>query len=189
MTPWVRSLRRHVGRGYKGCPAEVNGVKIGPQHNNWSCGPVALRHCLLSRGLDISAKKLIGWACSTRAGTGDKQLVRAARRAGCQLVPHVRRSPATIRRLVTSRLQRGAPLILCTERWSHWVAALHCGRRGFLVLDSSRPGPVIRLLTWRQLERKLRLSYSPKVRSAFKNDRRPNYFVMELSRPVHRVGR
>lgn len=186
MSRWLTQLYRNVGQGFKRSPVIINGIPIGPQPNNWSCGPTSLRHCLLARGRDIDVAKLAKWAGSTRTGTDDDQLIAAALRAGHDLKPMTRRSSGTAKRLIVSRLKKGNPLILCVERWSHWIVVLHHGTRGFLVLDSSRPGPVIRLLSWRRLERLIRLTYSARFKEWFENDRRPNYFIMELSKPVHR---
>lgn len=189
MKLWLASLRERVGQGTIKQFAIINGVPIGPQRNNWSCGLSALRHCLLSRGINTDVQMLSKWAGATRAGVGEVQLDKASRRAGCVLRSHMRRSEKSAERLLRSRLKRGVPLILCVERWSHWIAAVGCGPKSYLIIDSSRPGPVIKLVTWKWLERKLRQAPSRKLKEIFNHDKRPAYFVMELTRPVQRSSR
>lgn len=189
MSTWVKSAYLNVGRGTGGHgrpwrPAIVNGTEVEPQRNGWSCGPASLRYCLLVHGINVEVERLARWAGSTRAGTDDTQLRRAASRAGCSFAEYTRRSPVTVRRLIESKLKLGTPMIACVERWQHWVAVLHRSRRGFLVLDSSRPGPVIQLWSWKKLERRLRLVYSYRHRALFKRDRRPIYYVLALPKPV-----
>jgi ABC-type bacteriocin/lantibiotic exporter with double-glycine peptidase domain len=192
MATWIRSAYHNVGRGTGGNgrpwkPAVVNGVTVEPQRNNWSCGPAALRYCLLVHGIDEDVTRLAHLAGSTRAGTDEGQLTRAANYLGLKLASHVRRSPVTARRLIESKLRLGVPLILCAENWQHWVALLHKSRRGFLIFDSSRPGPVIQLWNWRKLERRLRLLPNVRrYRAHFRNNRSPIYAFMSLSRPIQR---
>lgn len=177
------------GRGKPWRPADVNGVTVGPQRNNWSCGPAALRYCLLVHGIDKDVTYLARAAGSTRSGTDEKQLERAARRLGCKLGNHQRRAAVTIRRLIESKLQMGVPLIACVDKWQHWIAVLHKSKRGFLILDSSRPGPVIQLRSWKWLERQMRLPWSRRYQKFFGRNRSPIYSAMALSRPVQRRRR
>lgn len=194
MRTFIAAAYQRVGRGTGGRgkpyrPADVNGVGVEPQRNNWSCGPAALRYCLLVYGIDVSAARLAELAGSTRAGTDEAQLTKAARRVGCKLHSHTRRSPVTAKKFIQSSLRHGTPLILCVEKWQHWIAVLHCSRRGYLIFDSSRPGPVIQLRTWAWVEKQVRLDYCKKFRSAFKRTRAPVYSALSLARPVQRRSR
>lgn len=189
MRTFISAAYRNVGLGTGGRgrpwqPADVNGVLVEPQRNNWSCGPAALRYCLLVHGVDYDVTDLAELAGSTRAGTDELQLVKAARRVGCKLSNHQRRSPDTAKKLVEDRLQMGVPLIACVEGWQHWVAVLHRSRKGFLVFDSNRPGPVIQVWSWKKLEQRLRLSPCKRYRQYFRRNPNPVYSVMALSRPV-----
>lgn len=194
MRTFISAAYRNVGLGTGGRgrpwrPADVNGVLVGPQRNNWSCGPAALRYCLLVHGIDYEVSDLAALAGSTRAGTDETQLTKAARRVGCKLGNHQRRSPVTARRLIEAKLRMGVPLIVCVEKWQHWIAVLHRSKRGFLVFDSSRPGPVIQLRPWRWLEKQMRLMPCQRYRQYFKRNRSPVYAAMALSRPVQRRRR
>lgn len=188
---FIAAAYRNVGKGTGGRrrkwkPAFLNGVPIEPQRNNWSCGPAALRYCLLVHGIDVDVMTLADYAGSTRSGTDETQLGKAAKRAGCRLTPHVRRSHITARRFITRMLRAGTPLILCVEKWQHWIAVLHCSRRGFLVFDSSRPGPVIMLRSWKWLEKRLRLEPNRKFKQYFRDTSAPMYSILSISGPVQR---
>ena len=194
MRTFITAAYRSVGKGTGGRgkpwrPADVNGVLVEPQRNNWSCGPAALRYCLLVHGIDKNVAQLARLAGSTRSGTDERKLIRAARRLGCKLANHQRRSPVTARRLIETKLKLGVPLILCVEKWQHWIAVLHKSKKGFLVFDSNRPGPVIRLRSWKWVERRLRLLPTPRYQAFFKHNRSPIYSILSLSRPVQRRRR
>jgi len=180
MSTFIREAYLHIGEGTGGPgrpwkPALVNGSKVEPQRNNWSCGPMALRYCLLAYGLDVDARRIARLAGSTRAGTNESQMSWAAVWLKSSFKNHTRKSPDAIKRLILDNLKRGRPLIACVEQWAHWIAVLHHTRRGYLVFDSSRPGPVIRLRSWKWLERQLRYT---------KTEERPLYAVATVGRPV-----
>lgn len=191
MRTFISAAYRNVGRGTGGRgrpwkPADVNGVMVEPQRNNWSCGPAAMRYCLLVHGIDYDVIDLAALAGSTRAGTDEQQLIKAAKKLGCRLSNHQRRSDVTARRMVEDRLRMGVPLIVCVEKWQHWIAVLHKSRKGFLVFDSNRPGPVIQLWSWEKLERKMRLAPCKRYQQYFKRSSSPVYSAMSLRRPVQR---
>ncbi len=194
MSTWIRSAYCCVGQGTGGQgkpwqPADVNGVAVEPQRNNWSCGPAALRYCLLVHGIDKEIAYISRIAGSTRAGTDERKQIKAARHLGCKLANYNRRSPVTAHHLIETKLRLGVPLILCVEKWQHWIAVIHKSRKGFLVFDSNRPGPVIKLRSWKWVERRLRLTYCLRYRPYFKNNRSPIYSILSLSRPVQRRHR
>lgn len=185
MSTWIRNAYKNVGNGTGGLgrpwnPAYVNGALIEPQRNNWSCGPAALRYCLMLYGIDETISNIIDYAQSSRStGTDENQLITAANSVGCELVHYQRRTPKTTKNLIENKLRLGMPLIVCTERWQHWIAVLHKSKKGFLIFDSSRPGPVIQIWSWKKLERRMKLA-------PHKGCKYPTYFIMALFRPVHR---
>lgn len=194
MPTWIRSAYKNVGKGTGGRgrpwkPANINGILVEPQRNNWSCGPVSLRHCMLVFGNDVDVVEIVKLAGSTRAGTDETQLTKAAATLGFKLTSYIRRSPTTLKRLIESKLRIGVPLVACVDRWQHWVAVLHRSRLGFLVLNSSRPGPVVQLWTWKQLERRIRLVYCRRFKQYFNSNLGPIYAVMALCQPVQRRKR
>lgn len=164
---FVRSAYRNVGKGMGGrrtkyVPAVVSDIEIEPQRNNWSCGPVALRYCFARFGRDILVADIIEAAQSTRAGTGEVKLQYATHRFGFNWYVHTKVTAAATKRTVDNLLKRGHALILCTEKWQHWVACMHHDpKRGYLIFDSSRPGPVIQVHGWKWLKKRLRYVPEP----------------------------
>jgi hypothetical protein len=155
-TSFVREALKHVGEGTSARPVNVAGMLVYPQKNKWACGPWALRHCFLKWGLDIDPYDLAAWCKSTRAGTGDRGMELGAYLVGGRYRTIDVDSAAEAHRQIDRLLKQGKPLVLSVEKWGHWVACLHHGPRGYLVFDSSRPGPVIQLWSWHKLKKRLR---------------------------------
>ena len=57
-----------------------------PQSNRWQCGPFALKHALAIVGYFVDEGSITRAAKSTRYGTDEKMLRRAAERFQCKLV-------------------------------------------------------------------------------------------------------
>lgn len=177
---FIREAHRHVGMGYRRRPVIVQAITVRPQRNKWSCGPMALRHCLLAFGVDVPAAKLAFHARTTRNGTDEFMLKRAARRFKFILEFQDHRSAREAYRAMLAQLNMGRPMMLCIDNWEHWIAILDHSRRGFLVLDSSRPGPVIQLRSWRWLRSKLRVRFSLRWAWYFGSDHRSVYSIFPL---------
>lgn len=187
MATFISVAHKNVGKGFRDKPLNINGTEIRPQRNNWSCGPMSLRYCLLAKGIDADDRKIANWAGSTRSGTDEKKLARATKKLGMRLVMHQRRTPESAHKLILSCLKRGDPVLLCVENWSHWIAVVHHKRyHGFLVFNSNRPGPVIQLRPWKYLKRQMKLSPQPRFKHYFKHDKRPIYDVWTIRGPVQR---
>ena len=186
---FVSSAHQNVGKGTGGrtkkcnkkyVPAKVDGIDIEPQHNNWSCGPMSLRYCLARLGRDVSVEDIAELAYSTRAGTGELKLQRAAHVLGYHWHSHTLITAKSAKDTIERLLKRGHALILCVEKWKHWVACLHHSHRGYLIFDSSRPGPVVQLHGWNWVRKRLR--YVPSETGD------PIYYIASVSRkPVQRT--
>jgi ABC-type bacteriocin/lantibiotic exporter with double-glycine peptidase domain len=156
MSRFVREAYKYVGLGTTANPVTVAGSQVYPQKNNWACGPWSLRHCLLKLGIDLDPYDLAEMCRSTRAGTTEKQLELGAYLAGGRLRVVDVESAAEAKRQIHRLLHKGWPLVLSVDKEQHWVACLHASARGYLVFDSSRPGPVIQLWSWYKLKKRLR---------------------------------
>lgn len=179
---FIDEAYRNVGRGTGGSngakrqPVFVYNAVIEPQRNSWSCGPHALRNAMASHGRITDVEHLGEIAGANRKGTDEFDLMKAARACDHELFPFEYGSQVAFKRRLTLALSRGNPLILCTENGSHWISLFdHTKRRGYLVMDSSRPGPVIQLVSWKRLVDLLRYRPDPKKRAT--------YFAMELFSP------
>lgn len=126
------------------------------QPNDWTCGPFALKHALVTLGklADESAISQVAhphwWA-----GTDEVKLARAARAFECDL-PFIRRTdPDRAHASLVSHLRKGRPVILCVDEWGHWITVV-CHEDGRFVVIDSRDTPVLQVLTWPQLRNRWR---------------------------------
>jgi hypothetical protein len=123
---------------------------IYKQPGKWECGPFALKHALLMRGLLASEREIARLAGTGPDGTDEKELERAAAHYGCGL-PTVRRFESDAARDELIRyLRDGSPCLLCINGWDHWVTAVHEEAGQFIILDSEKP-EVILVVDWPRL--------------------------------------
>jgi hypothetical protein len=123
---------------------------IYKQPGKWECGPFALKHALLMRGVLVSEWEIARLAGMNPDGTDEVQLESAARRYGCEL-PTIRELDAEeAREQLVGYLRDGVPCLLCVDGWDHWVTAVHEEEGRFIVLDSEKP-EVIVVLDWPRL--------------------------------------
>lgn len=125
--------------------------KFQVQPNNWTCGPAALRHALLCYGELHSARKLARWAKTDQEGTTEFGLMRAAYKAGYKLHHGLYRTAALAKETVRASLRHGFPIVLCTDKWRHWVCCYHATSKHLWVVDSDPYTPkLVQRLTWRE---------------------------------------
>ncbi len=123
---------------------------IYKQPGKWECGPFALKHALLMRGVLASEREIASLAGTSLDGTDEKQLERAAAHYGCKL-PTIRKvEPDGARDELTGHLRDGYPCLLCINGWDHWVTAVHEEAGQFILLDSEKPD-VIEVIDWPRL--------------------------------------
>jgi hypothetical protein len=124
-----------------------------PQPNLWQCGPFALKHALVMLGI-LADENEVALIAGSRwwSGTDEFQLAKAARRFNCDLTLIRRYDPEVARRELVSYLQRGIPVLLCVEEWSHWVTAVKMEQGKFIIFDSKEK-PVLTILNWRELKK------------------------------------
>ena len=124
-----------------------------PQPNLWQCGPFALKHALVTLGI-LADENEVAAVAGTRwwSGTDEFQLAKAARHFNCDLTLIRRYDPAIARRELVSFLQRGIPVLLCVQEWSHWITAVKIEQGKFIILDSGKKS-VLTILSWRDLKK------------------------------------
>jgi hypothetical protein len=130
-------------------------VGFYPQSNRWQCGPFALKHALAIVGRFVDEGSLTKAARTTKEGTDEKMLRRAAERFDCRLL-EVRRftEPAAFKAL-TSALALGRACMICINQWGHWVTIVGFDAKSerFVVIDSEK-NPVVRIPAWSELKRR-----------------------------------
>ncbi len=156
MNRFIKEAYEHAWEGMKTKPALVAGILVYPQKNNWACGPWSLRHCFMKWGLDIDPYRIARCALSTRAGTGERQMELGAYRLGASYRSLTLTSARAAKEEMRKAFHRGDAVVLSVDNDEHWIACLHHSQRGYLIFDSSRPGPVIQLRSWAWVKRRLR---------------------------------
>lgn len=126
-----------------------------PQSNKWQCGPFALKHALAIVGQFVDERSITKVARSTRSGTDEKMLCRAASRFECDLVEVRKTEDASAFRALTKALTKGRPCLICINQWGHWVTIVgfDAKRKRFVVIDSEKD-PVVRIAAWNELKRR-----------------------------------
>jgi len=125
-----------------------------PQPNNFTCGPYALKHALVVLGRPVEAAQIANTAGTHWwSGTNEIQLARAAREHECDLVLKRRPNADAARRELLASLRAQTPVLLCVDRWEHWITVVRHEARRFVVIDSELD-PVLNVLTWPELRKR-----------------------------------
>jgi len=131
-------------------------VGLYEQPNDYTCGPFALKHALVTLGRLADEDSISSYANPHWwAGTDEIKLAKAARHFDCDL-PFLRRTDpdrayTSLVRYINQRL----PVILCVDDWGHWVTVVRHEQARFVVIDS-REEPVLKVLSWPQLRNRWR---------------------------------
>ena len=127
-----------------------------PQPNDWTCGPFALKHALIALGRFVEAQQIAATARSHWwSGTDEIRLARAAREFECDLVLERRSEAEAARKQLVKFLREQTPVLLCVDKWEHWITAVRSEDGRFVVIDSTSE-PVMNILTWAQLRARWR---------------------------------
>lgn len=122
-----------------------------PQPNEWTCGPFALKHAMVTLGRAVEAVEIANTARTHWwSGTNEIRLARAARSFDCDLVLERSRHAEEARKRLVKHLREQVPVLLCVDEWTHWITVVGVEGRRFLVIDSEQD-PVLTIHTWPQL--------------------------------------
>lgn len=127
-----------------------------PQPNDYTCGPFALKHALVTLGRLVDEDRIATLARTTWwSGTDEIRLARAARAFDCDLPVLRSRDPMRAKKMLLDHLRQRIPVLLCVDEWGHWITAVRYEGSRFVVIDSNLD-PVLNLLSWAQLEKRWR---------------------------------
>ena len=126
-----------------------------PQSNRWQCGPFALKHALAIVGHFVDEGSITRAAKTTKEGTDEKMLKRAAERFDCRLIEIRRFTEAAAFKALKAALVAGKPCMICINQWGHWVTIVGFDAKSerFVVIDSEKD-PVVRIPAWSELKRR-----------------------------------
>lgn len=121
------------------------------QPNDWTCGPFALKHALVTLGRLADEDTIANVAHPHWwAGTDEVKLARAARHFDCDLPTVRRKDAARARGTLVRYVDQDFPVLLCVDDWEHWITVVRHESNRFVVLDS-RSEPIVHVLDWPQL--------------------------------------
>lgn len=122
-----------------------------PQPNEWTCGPFALKHAMVTLGRSVEAGAIAQTARTHWwSGTDEIRLARAARTFDCDLMLERSSDAEDARKRLQKHLREQVPVLLCVDGWAHWITVVGVEGRRFLVIDSAKD-PVLQIYTWPQL--------------------------------------
>ncbi|HET6401168.1 MAG TPA: hypothetical protein VFH95_07185 [Candidatus Kapabacteria bacterium] len=126
-----------------------------PQNNRWQCGPFALKHALAIVGHFVDEGSITRAARTTKEGTDEKMLRRAAERFDSRLIEVRRFTEAAAFKALKAALTKGSPCMICINQWGHWVTIVGFDAKSerFVVIDSEKD-PVVRIPAWSELKRR-----------------------------------
>jgi ABC-type bacteriocin/lantibiotic exporter with double-glycine peptidase domain len=132
------------------------------QSNTYTCGPATLRHALLCYGVRRSIRALARMCgTSKQEGTSPRELERVAKELGFTLAWSTWHSAAGASAEMLRCLRAHEPVLLCVDKdsesgaWAHWIVVVGATARTVTIVDSSRPGPAVRRISWKLLMRRL----------------------------------
>lgn len=107
-----------------------------PQEREYSCGPAALRNCLIHFGKDIT-EKTVRMACETKKdGTDEDELIAGCEHFGFETKEIVSVSPNVFKRRLLKGLKNGKVFIVSSADHNHWIPVLEYKNRKLKVVDS-----------------------------------------------------
>ncbi len=94
-------------------------------------------------------------AKTTKEGTDEKMLRRAAERFDCRLLEIRRFTDASAFKALKGALTKGSACMMCINQWGHWVTIVGFDAKSerFVVIDSEKD-PVVRIPAWSELKRR-----------------------------------
>lgn len=112
------------------------------QRKDYTCGPASLRIALRCYGHITGEEPLTALCGSTEAeGTNEEGLKRAILASGFFYEELKTEDQLTFRRTITEVVQMcGSPVLLCVDRWLHWVCVIGALGDRLLIADPARYG-------------------------------------------------
>ncbi len=152
------------------------------QTTEYNCGPAALQNALKVLKRNVSQDWIADLAGTTTDGTDEHGLQRAILALGFGFDMVEESSPASAWQRLMYHLLVGRPVVLCVDRWGHWITVVGaCGWR-LLAVDPARYPFVIRENGILVLEKdRLMKRWRAARRVAGKNG--PRYFGMAIGVP------
>src|SRR5690349_7646433 len=114
------------------------------QTTDYNCGPAALQNALKVLRHPVSQERIAELAGTSTEGTDEDGLKRAVLALGFGFDEIATSDRTRAYSLLTGSLMLGRPVILCVDRWLHWVTAIGLVGTTVLVAEPARYPYVLR---------------------------------------------
>ena len=107
-----------------------------PQERDYSCGPAALRNCLIHFGYSITEKTIRKVCEANKEGTDEEGMYNGCFHFGFDPIELYSISPEVFKRKIIKGLKQGKVYIVSVEDGNHWISALEYKGRKIKIVDS-----------------------------------------------------
>jgi predicted double-glycine peptidase len=109
------------------------------QKTEYHCGPAAVQNALAVIGIKVSQDRLAAAAGTTEEhGTDQEGIKRAIISAGRSFDEHATDTERVAHGWLWYSLMVGRPVVLCVDRWAHWVVAVGVLGKRAVLFDPAR---------------------------------------------------
>ena len=109
------------------------------QQTDYYCGPAALQNALKALRKHVTQDRIAELAGTSPAeGTDEDGIKRATIALGYGVDEIATDDRARARNLLTGSLLVGRPVLLCVDRWGHWVTAIAMAGTAVVVAEPAR---------------------------------------------------
>lgn len=118
------------------------------------CGPTAVANALERYGRRLGLAGLRALCGTDVEGTDEQEVIRALLAYRCGVDEHRGESPYHAHAWLLESLVSGRPVLLCVDRWGHWVTALGACGRDVVIYDPARETGGATVARWPKLRRR-----------------------------------
>lgn len=102
------------------------------------CGPTAIANALEVHHRRLGLRGLRELVGTTLEGSDEHDVIRALLAYGCGVDEHAGDAPRAAELWLRESLAAGRPVLLCVDRWEHWITAVGQIGGQFVVYDPAR---------------------------------------------------
>lgn len=108
------------------------------QLDDFDCGPTAIANAFEVHHRRIGLHGLRALTHCDPDGADEDDLLRALLAYGCPVDVHESDTPRLARLWLVDSVQQGRPVLLCVDRWSHWVTVIGLVGSDLVIVDPAR---------------------------------------------------
>lgn len=105
------------------------------QEREYSCGPASVRAVLHLHGIEATEACLRKLCKTTKDGTTETGISSGMSYFGFKTKDFTYKTQSRAWKEITTQLNSGMPVIICTDRWKHWCCVIGVIGEGVLLYD------------------------------------------------------